>query len=162
MRTNIIYFDHAIVSYCVCVLAILGQMQRNCRTKYETSICQWKEILIVFEQVPHSGPNSAGPPYVKLPLNLKNFYVCSASGIGAISSWLKHMVIYQLGVLAEKDVASTEENMIMNSYATNLKWGKHDRGNYKACWKGNKKKDMANHIIKIQIFNFISWRAIDT
>lgn len=74
----------------------------------------------LFEQILHSGPNSGDPPYVKLPLTLKNFYVCSASGISAISSWLKHMVIYQLGVLAEKDV-STEENMIINSYATNLK-----------------------------------------
>ena len=30
------------------------------------------------------------------------------------------MVIYQLGVLAEKDAASAEENTIINSYATNL------------------------------------------
>lgn len=28
-----------------------------------------------------------------------------------MSSWLKHVVIYQLGVLAEKDVGRTEENM---------------------------------------------------
>lgn len=33
------------------------------------------------------------------------------------------MVIYWLGVLAKKNVASTEENMIINSYETNLKLG---------------------------------------
>lgn len=40
--------------------------------------------------------------------------------LGAVSSWLKLMVIYQLGVLSEEGVASTE-NMIINSYAINLK-----------------------------------------
>jgi len=71
MRTNIIYFDLAIVSDFVHLLAILVQMQRNCGTKYETFICQQKEILTVFEQILHSGPNSAEPLCVKLPLNLK-------------------------------------------------------------------------------------------
>lgn len=41
--------------------------------------------------------------------------------LGAVSSWLKLVVIYPLGVLAEEGVASTEENMIINLYAINLK-----------------------------------------
>lgn len=42
--------------------------------------------------------------------------------LGAVSSWVKHMVIYWLGVLAKKNVASTK-NMIINSYETNLEQG---------------------------------------
>lgn len=53
----------------------------------------------VLEGILHPGANSADPLYVKLLPNLRNFYVCSAPGIGAISSWLKHTVIYQLNVL---------------------------------------------------------------